>query len=154
MIFLMYYAIGWIVGLAVAFATGTAKHFQSASQTFLLYHLTVTVGLSGILGAYGHLFMGNKIARSIGWPAGSLFQVELGYCCLGMGLLGVMCFWHRDGFWLATIVFTSVFLVGAALVHVKEMIQKANFNPGNAVTTLPDFLIPITLFALWFLAKR
>ena len=154
MIFLIYYAIGWIVGLAVAFLTGTAKDIQSASQTFLLCHLTVTVGLTGIIGAYGHLFMGDRIARNIGWPAGSLFQVELGYCCLGMGQLGVMCFWHRDGFWLATIVFTSVFLVGAALVHVKEMIQKANFNPGNAVTTIPDFLIPITLFALWFLAKH
>ena len=49
MIFLIQYAIGWIVGLAVAFATGTAKDVQSASQVFLLYHLTVTVGLTGIL---------------------------------------------------------------------------------------------------------
>ncbi len=97
--------------------------------------------------------MGDRIARNIGWPAGSLFQVELGYCCLGMGLLGVLCFWHRDSFWLATIVFATVFMVGAALVHVKEMIQKANFNPGKAVTTIPDFLIPITLITLWFLAK-
>ncbi len=154
MIFLIYYAIGWIVGLVAAFATGSIKDVSSASQTFLLCHLTVTVGLTGILGAYGHLFIGDRVARSIGWAAGSLFQAELGFCCLGMGALGVMCFWHQDSFWLATIVFTTVFLVGAAVVHVKEMIQKANFRPGNAITTIPDFLIPITLFILWFLIKR
>jgi hypothetical protein len=153
MIFLIYYVIGWVVGLVVAFATGSMTNVSSASQTLLLYHLTVTVGLTGILGGYGHLFMGDRIAKSIGWPTGSLFQVELGYCCLGMGVLGVMCFWYRDNFWLATIVFTTVFMVGAALLHAKEMIQKGNFNPGNAITTLPDLLIPATLFILWFLAK-
>jgi len=153
MIFLIYYAIGWIVGLAVVFATGSLKDVSSASQILLLCHLTVTVGLTGLLGAYGHLFMGERIAKSIGWHSGSLFQVELGYCSLGMGLLGVMCFWYRDNFWLATIVFTTAFLVGAALVHIKEMVQKGNFNPGNAITTIPDILIPITLFILWFLVK-
>ena len=154
MIFLVYYAIGWIVGLVAAFATGSLKDVASAARTFLLYHLTVTIGLSGIMGAYGHIFMGHRIARNIGWPTGSMFQVELGCCCLGLGLLGVMCFWHRGEFWLATIVFSTVFMVGAALVHVKEMIEKANFNPGNAITTIPDFLIPITLVILWFLAGR
>jgi len=47
-----------------------------------------------------------------------------------------------------------VFLAGAALVHVREMVQKANFNPDNAVTSIPDFLIPLTLIVLWFLAKK
>ena len=154
MIFLVYYAVGWIVGLVVGFATGSLKDLASAAHTFLLCHLTVTIGLTGIVGAYGHIFRGDWVARRIGWPTGSMFQVELGCCCLGMGLLGIMCFWYREEFWLATIVFSTVFLVGAALVHVKEMIQKANFNPGNAVTTIPDFLIPLTLIVLWFLAKK
>ncbi|NOX89814.1 MAG: stearoyl-CoA 9-desaturase [Calditrichaeota bacterium] len=154
MVFLIYYVIGWIVGLAAMFITGATKDVASAAYILLLYQLTVTVGLTGILGGYGHLFMGDRVARSIGWHEGTLFQVELGYCCLGMGLLGVMSFWYRDNFWLATIVFTTVFLIGAAMVHIKEMLQKKNFNPGNAITTIPDFLIPITLFVLWFLAKK
>jgi len=154
MVFLIYYAIGWIVGLVVAFATGSAKEVASAAQTFLLCHLTVTIGLTGIMGAYGHIFMGDRVARNIGWPAGSMFQVELGYCCLGLGLLGVICFWYRGSFWLATIIFTTVFMTGAGLVHVKEMVKKANFSPGNTITTIPDFLIPATLLILWFLAKR
>ena len=153
MVFLIYYGIGWVVGLTVGFITGSMTDVVSASQTLLLYHLTVTVGLMGVLGAYGHLFMSDRIARSIGWATGSLFQVELGFCCLGMGLLGIMCFWFRDKFWLATIVFATVFLIGAALVHVKEMIQNKNFNSGNAITTIPDILIPATLIVLWFLAR-
>jgi len=154
MTFLIYYVIGWIVGLVAIFVTGSMKDIASAAYTLLLYQLTVTVGLTGILGGYGHLFLRDRVARSIGWPTGTLFQVELGYCSLGMGLLGVMSFWYRDNFWLATIVFTTVFLIGAAIVHIKEMLQKRNFNPGNAITTIPDILIPITLFVLWFIAKK
>lgn len=154
MIFLISYVIGWIVGLVAAFVTGSTKDISSAAHILLLYQLTVTVGLTGILGGYGHLFRGDRVARSIGWPAGTLFQVELGYCSLGMGLLGIMSFWYRDNFWLATIVFTTIFLIGAAMVHIKEMIKKGNFNPGNAITTIPDFLIPVTLIVLWFLAKK
>jgi len=154
MIFLICYVIGWIAGLVAMFVTGSTKDVSSAAYILLLYQLIVTVGLTGILGAYGHLFMGKRVARSIGWQEGTLFQVELGYCSLGMGLLGVMSFWYRDNFWLATIIFTTVFLVGAAMVHIKEMLKKGNFKPGNTITTIPDFLIPITLFVLWFLAKK
>jgi len=154
MVFLIYYGIGWIVGLAAAFITASTRDVASAAHTFLLWHLVVTVGLTGLLSSYMHIFKGEQIAKSIGWAPGSLFQVELGYCCLGMGLLGVMCYWIRDQFWLATIVFTTIFLVGAALVHMREMVQKKNFKPGNALTTIPDFIIPITLFALWFMARR
>ena len=154
MVFLIYYGIGWIVGLIVAFLTASMKDIPSAANTLLLWHLVVTVGLTGLLSSYMHIFKGEQIAKSIGWAPGSLFQVELGYCCLGMGVLGVMCYWFRDYFWLATIVFTSAFLVGAALVHIKEMMQNKNFNAGNAITTIPDFIIPITLFVLWFMAKK
>jgi hypothetical protein len=153
MVFLIYYGIGWIVGFVVAFMTSSMKDLASAATTFLMWHLIVTVGLTGLLSSYMHIFKGDRIAKSIGWAPGSLFQVELGYCCLGMGLLGVLCYWFRGDFWLATIIFTTIFLLGAALVHIKEMVHYKNFKAGNAITIIPDFLIPITLFILWFIAK-
>jgi hypothetical protein len=154
MVFLIYYGIGWIVGLVAVFMTGSMIDTTSVATTLLMWHLIVTIGLTGLLSSYMHIFKGERIAKSIGWASGSLFQVELGYCCLGMGLLGVMCYWFKDYFWLATIVFTTIFLVGAALVHIKEMIKNKNFKAGNAITTIPDFLIPMTLIVLWFIAKR
>ncbi len=62
MTFLIYYVIGWIVGLAAMFVTGSTKDISSAAYILLLYQLTVTVGLTGILGGYGHLFMGKRVA--------------------------------------------------------------------------------------------
>lgn len=34
----------------------------------------------GLLAAYGHLFLSDKVAKQIGWQTGSMFQIELGYC--------------------------------------------------------------------------
>jgi hypothetical protein len=153
MTFLLYYIAAWVAGLIAAFVTGSIKNLRTACETFLLWQLVIGVGLTGFLGAAGHLFSPDSVARSIGWATGSPFQTELGYCCLAMGILGVMCWWFRDGFWLATIVFVTVFLAGASIVHVQDMVRLANFNPGNAVTTVPDLLGPVTLIVLWVLAR-
>ena len=153
MIFIICYIIGWTVGLIMLLFDNGTKHIHTISQTLLLYQLTVTIGLMGLLSAYGHLFMSDKIDKQIGWQTGSMFQIELGYCCLGMGLMGIFSFWFRDNFWLATIIFTSSFLLGATIVHIKEMWKHKNFSPGNSISTIPDILIPATLIILWFLSK-
>jgi len=153
MIFIVCYILGWIAGLIMLVLDNEPKDFHTISKIFLLSQLTVTVGLMGLLAAYGHLFMSDKVAKQIGWQPGSMFQIELGYCCLGMGLLGVASLWYQDGFWLATIIFTSTFLLGAAFVHIKEMIKHRNLSPGNVVTIIPDILIPATLVILWIFSK-
>jgi hypothetical protein len=145
--------LGLAAGLVMLLLDKGSKDIHTISQTLLLYQLTVTIGLMGLLSAYGHLFMSDKIAKQIGWQTGSMFQIELGYCCLGMGLMGILSFWFRDNFWLATIIFTSSFLLGATLVHIKEMKKNKNFSPGNSISTIPDILIPVTLIILWFLSK-
>ena len=86
--------MGWAVGLVMLLFDKGSKNIQTISQTLLLYQLTVTIGLMGLLSAYGHLFMSDKIAKQIGWQTGSMFQIELGYC--GMGLMGILSFWFRD----------------------------------------------------------
>jgi uncharacterized membrane protein len=154
MIFLVCYILGWIAGVVALSTDNTPKDIHTVAQTLLLYQLTVSVGLMGLISAYGHLFRSDKIAKQIGWQTGSLFQIELGYCCLGMGLMGMFSFVFRDNFWLATIIFTSSFLLGAALVHIKEMKRHKNFNLGNSVSAIPDILIPMPLIVLWFLAQK
>jgi hypothetical protein len=153
MSFLVVYAIAWVVGIIAVLVTRTTGDLQSASRTFLLWQLVIATGVGGLLAAAGHLFMADKVAQSIGWATGSPFQTELAYACLGMGVLGVMCFWYRDGFWLATIVFVTVFLGGTTIVHIAQMIHVGDFAPGNALTVIPDLLGPATLWVLWLLAK-
>jgi hypothetical protein len=154
MSFLVLYAIAWVTGIIAAFVTKTVGDLHAASPTFLLWQLVIATGLGGFLAAAGHLFIADDVARSIGWAAGSPFQTELAYACLAMGVLGVTCFWFRDGFWLATIVFATVFLGGTAIVHVQQMMRLGDFAPGNASTVIPDLLGPVTLWLLWLLARR
>ena len=152
MAFLLCYIIGWLAAVIII-VTSHISNTSHIIHTLLLCHLTISVGFVGLIGAQGHLLMHEKVAKHIGWASGSLFQRELGYCCLGMGIMGIMCYWYQDNFWLATIVLSCTFLLGAAWVHIKEMITKKNFNPGNAVSTIPDILIPATLTILWMLKK-
>lgn len=149
MIFIICYVLGWLAGILMLAFNNGPHDGQAISRILLSAHLNVTVGLTGLLGAYGHLFMSDKIARKIGWQPGSMFQRELGYCCLGTGLMGIASFWFRDNFWLATIIFTSTFLLGAAQVHITEMKKRKNFNRGNSLPVIPDLLIPFTLILLW-----
>ena len=43
----------------------------------LLYLLLINVGLSGLFAFYGHVFLADQVAASIGWMKGSPFQFEI-----------------------------------------------------------------------------
>jgi hypothetical protein len=54
------------------------------------------------------------------------------------------------GFWLATIVVFSIFMLGAAVGHVRSMVAERNFAPGNAGFIFwYDLLAPILLIVLY-----
>ena len=94
--------------------------------------------------------MSEKIAQSIGWVSNG-FQKEHGIVSLGIGICGIMCYWFRDGFWIATIIPFSIFFLGAAIVYIHEMIVLKNFNLGNTVIIIPDIIMPLTIIILLLL---
>ena len=87
--------------------------------------------VSGILLGSAHLFTPGPVAKAIGWPT-SRFQWEVGLAGVGYGVAGVMAPAFDQGFWLATIIVFSIFMLGAAVGHVRSMIAEHNFAPGNA----------------------
>ena len=101
-------------------------------STALLYLLIFCVGFQGVYGYLGHFFKSDEIAEYIGWPKGNLFQKEVAYTNLALGVLGILCIWVRGNFWLATIIGQSIFLLGAAHVHIIDRIKTNNLHPGNA----------------------
>lgn len=126
-----------------------------AVEAFLLAFLVVVVGLQGIWAFLGHYFRPDEIAAFIGWPAGNPFQREVAFANLAFGVLGVLCLWFRGGFWIATAVGVSVFMLGAAVVHIKEIRTTQNRNPGNAgailwtdILTALVLLVLVTLYSL------
>lgn len=121
-------------------------------ESLLVSLLVVTVGLQGIWGFLGHYFKSDEIARFIGFPPGNPFQKEVAFANLAFGVLGILSFWFRGGFWIATVISISVFLLGAALVHINEIRETQNLNPGNAgMILLTDIVIPLALIVLLIL---
>ena len=128
------------------------------AEIALLHLLYVAWGIGGILTAIPHIVTPDPIAEFIGWAPGSPFQRELGFASLGTAIVCVLCRWFRGWFWLAPIVARSVFLLGAAWVHVDDMITHENFAPGNAGPVLfYDLVVPalaIALFAVYVRTGR
>ncbi len=146
MIYAISYIIGWIIGIAYYFI----KHENGFINSVLLSHLVFTVGFFGLFNFIGHSLFSEKVANRIGWVSNG-FQKELGYVSMGIGICGILCFFFRDSFWLATIIPFSTFLLGAAFLHIKEIIKTRNYKPGNTWIIIPDILMPITLIVLWLL---
>ena len=68
---------------------------------------------------------------------------------LAIGTLGILSYWIRGNFWIAAVIATSIWLLGAAAIHVSEMVGAGNYNPGNAgVVFYMDIIGPALLIIL------
>jgi hypothetical protein len=55
----------------------------------------------------------------------------------------------RGNFWVATVIAFSVQWLGAAVVHIRDVVVAANYAPNNAGMTLYlDILMPMILIGL------
>ena len=115
-------------------------------EVLLLYLFALGVAASGISGFFGHLFLSDFVAESIGWPAGNPFQLEVGFANLAVGSLGIMAMGRRDGFREATVIAVAVFGVGATIVHLLDIVETGNLAPGNTVQNVSNLLRPALLF--------
>jgi len=107
--------------------------------------LFMSLALQSLWAAYGHIFVTERVARSIGWTP-SPFQLEIGAANLGIGLgaIAAAFFGHRAA-WAIFLVAAS-FLWGAAAVHISDMVRTKNFAINNAGPIFWwDVLTPLTL---------
>jgi hypothetical protein len=66
-----------------------------------------------------------------------------------VGTLGILSYWIRGNFWIATVIGFSVWWLGDAVVHIRSIVVEANYAPNNAgVTFYLDILVPLMLIAL------
>jgi len=134
------------IGIFMGWITG---YYQGRYVDNLLVQIVFWfIGIGGIVGFVGHVFMSRKVAHSIGWEP-SPFQLELGWASLGMGIAGILTIWFQSGFLSAVVIINAVFLLGAAYVHAREMMVRKNFSPSNAgVIFYTDILGPVILLSL------
>lgn len=131
-------------------ATKKGRDARRVWGIILAYAILFNIGISGLVTFYAHAFRAAETAKLIGWSAGSPFQFEVACTNLAFGVLGVLCLWMGSGFRLATILGYSVFLLGAAVGHIDQLVNFGNQAPGNAGAPLyADIIAPPVLLTLW-----
>jgi hypothetical protein len=75
---LFVYSVLPVVAASVHIALDkSCRSRQRTLEIFLLYLFGVGVAAGGIGGFFGHFFISDVVAQSIGWPKGNPFQLEV-----------------------------------------------------------------------------
>ena len=130
------------------------RHRVQRLEVFMLYMLAVGVGGSGIGGFFAHAFLADEVANSIGWPAGSPFQLEVAFANLALGILGILAMNRRDGFRDATVLAVTIFAGGATVTHVIDIVETGNLAAGNTLQNVANLLRPAALIWLLLAIRR
>ena len=138
--------VAWIAAL-VGLTPPGATDGDAFEQTAMRWMMTMPAGYIFIFSGIAHTVFAHKMSAAIGWRTNG-FQYELGFVSLGLGIAGVVAaFLGRDA-WIALTIAMTVFLLGAAAIHVKEMIADRNFSPGNTWVLIYDVGLPASLIGL------
>jgi hypothetical protein len=123
------------------------------AEIYLPFFMFFAVGLSGLWGFVMHAFFPNIASNYIGW-APSPFEYEVAIANLAMGIAGIFGAFADKSYRIATTIFTTIFLIGAAVGHVMQMLKTGNFAPGNAgIIFYNDIILPILLIIFVIFSK-
>ena len=147
-----------VIGLifsAVAIARGPGhKTSGFVIDRLLAWHIFWAIGVGYLYNFVMHAFFGRLSASFIGW-VDSPFQFEVATASLGFAVVGFLAAFRSYDLRLAAIVGPSLFTIGAAAGHIREMVERGNFAPGNAgVIFYMDILIPVFGLGLLYAARR
>jgi len=135
------YALALLLGLFNVDLPFASPRLHPLAQWMLFLSLAP----QSLWAALGHIFVSERVARSIGW-APSPFQHEIGAANLGIGLGAIVAaILGPTAAWAIFFVAAS-FLWGAAAVHISDMVRKGNLEINNAGPIFWwDILTPLTL---------
>jgi hypothetical protein len=151
MIFLALWVIALVLALIHVSMARLWRRPLDRATIFLLYQMTVSLGVVGLLAFLGHVLRPTEISARIGWPTHPKFQFELGAACLGFAVGGLLAPWIRNRhYWLGVAVGPCIFIGLAGVNHLRDAIA-GNLAPYNVGTAAPDLLIPATL--AWLLYR-
>ena len=124
------------------------------ADRLLAWILLLPIGVTGLWAAAFHLFFPQIAAADIGWEV-SPFQFEVGLADLAIGATACVSFWRSLDFKAAAVMASSIFLLGDAVGHVKQMAVAGNFAPGNAgVPFYSDIAFPALAIILLLIVRR
>jgi hypothetical protein len=144
-------AVLFVIALLVA---ALRRGQGAAAERFLSWILLLPIGVTGLWAGVFHVFFPAIAAAHIGWQV-SPFQFEVGMADLAIGVTACLAFWRDLAFKAAAVCVASIFLLGDAVGHVREMMVAGNFAPGNAgVPFYMDVICPLLAITLLAIATR
>jgi hypothetical protein len=140
--------------MAFALSASTNSRGSTWVERLLAWLLLLPIGVTGLWAGISHVFFPATAAAHIGWQV-SPFQFEVGMADLAIGITASISFWRDLSFKAAAVCTASIFLLGDAIGHVREMVVAGNFAPGNAgLPFYMDVICPALAITLLIIAIR
>ncbi|MET0908135.1 MAG: DUF6790 family protein [Ilumatobacteraceae bacterium] len=117
-------------------------------QQIVQIGIVYLIGVACLGAGIAHLFVGAKIARSIGW-APSPFQWEVGCADTAFGLVALQAAAFGPQYWLAIIAVNGIFRIGCGIGHIREIITAGNYAINNTAILFNNFVVPAFLYLAW-----
>ena len=145
-----------LIALVGGFVQARRHRDRLAVDVHMVWWMVWVVGVASIVGAGFHIFDGANVAEMIGYTRGNGgFQWENAMGDLAIGVIGIMAYWFRGNFWLATIVVLTVQYLGDAAGHIYFWVVENNTRPYNIGLPLwTDVALPIVMWTLYLLSRR
>ena len=144
---------GFVTGFIHLAIAGGFSDIYNICYVLLLHQFVVTFGLLGIIGSITNIFKADENAKSLGWPGGP-FQIKYGFSQLGLGVMGVLCIWLKEGFWLGTLVSMYIYGVSGFWSHIAEMKRQGKANKNDVGNLIIDVIYQVLLTVLYIYARQ
>ena len=139
--------------MALVLSASTHGH-GTLVERLLAWVLLLPIGITGLWAGISHVFFPATAAAHIGWQV-SPFQFEVGMADLAIGVTACVSFWRDLSFKAAAVCAASIFLLGDAIGHIRDMAVAGNFAPGNAgLPFYMDVICPALAITLLTMAMR
>jgi hypothetical protein len=150
-----------LVFIGVTIITAVVQIISDKKERSVLHRIDILlnwifliiIGFGGIWAFIGHIFFADQVAHSIGWPAGNPFQQEVAFANLAIGVLGLLSFRIRGSFRIATIITYTIFMMGAGIGHIWQIISTGDLAVNNAGSILwIDLLLPPVIIIIYLMS--
>jgi disulfide bond formation protein DsbB len=142
-----------LLGAALVLAA-TRSTPEKTAERYLGWILLLPIGVTGLWAGAFHVFFPATSAAHIGWQVGP-FEFEVGMADFAIGVTACLAFWRELAFKAVAVCAASVFLLGDAVGHVRDMMVAGNFAPGNAgLPFYMDIICPLLAVGLLTIATQ
>jgi hypothetical protein len=148
---LTFFVLGLVAaGIAIALKPGGFT-VANVAEELLAYFILFSITLSFLYNFVMHVFFSKIAAAYVGWAV-SPFQHEVGFASVGFAAVGLLAFKGDFVVRLAAILGPGLFLWGAAIGHIQQIIVAADYAQSNAgIILYADIFLPVIGFMLLWL---